>query len=499
MLRYCGFCFCVLLTSIASGQQSQAYRIWSDSTNTFKVKASFVGVSTDQKNVLLQREDGSSISVAIARLCGDDQRFVSSKLNLTSASPFRTNEASPAAQSVPESKVDLSPQPDVSIVIVEGIGISSDEALRDAFRQAVRQVVGMLVDAQTQVANDKLIEDRILTYSNGYVKTYRMVGVTQSGGLYRCKISAMVIRKAVQEKLQIERIVEGKVDGNSLFAEALTKKQTQTDAKAIISSSFDDFPINLLKAEQVGEPTIDVLPDGKTAATAIVKVAIDRSAYESFSKRLIEILDKVALDKGQFVLKTKPSGKVGSAVLYSVDIERNRSDDFAARMPKSVLPGTKKFNPAVTVLAIVEGVSADFQSSKWRYFSLDRSIEPLLLSLATKKVRLYTEFKNDQGGLVDIKSHRVFAPGTDRRGAHYPEEIYGGLCANPIHLGGRNIRYDAIDTPVFFITPFIAGGDDQTYEYTTMLQYREVSVVDIEDLKNIAKIQYRFEMYGDAE
>ena len=57
-------------------------------------------------------------------------------------------------------------------VIAEGVGDSHDNAIKDAFRNAVRQVVGVYVDSETLVKNDKLVDDKILTLSNGFINDY---------------------------------------------------------------------------------------------------------------------------------------------------------------------------------------------------------------------------------------------------------------------------------------------------------------------------------------
>ena len=60
-------------------------------------------------------------------------------------------------------------------VIAEGAGGTSDEVLKDAFRSAVRQVVGAVVDAETLIKDDEVITDKVLTYSDGMIKTYEVV------------------------------------------------------------------------------------------------------------------------------------------------------------------------------------------------------------------------------------------------------------------------------------------------------------------------------------
>ena len=50
---------------------------------------------------------------------------------------------------------------------VTGVGTDPDKAVQNAFSQAIEQVVGVLVDADTVVKNDQLIRDEVLTYSRG--------------------------------------------------------------------------------------------------------------------------------------------------------------------------------------------------------------------------------------------------------------------------------------------------------------------------------------------
>src|SRR5712692_9942416 len=60
-------------------------------------------------------------------------------------------------------------------VVAEGVGQTAEDARKDAFRNAVRQAVGALIDAETLVQNDQVIKDEVLTYSNALVKSYKEV------------------------------------------------------------------------------------------------------------------------------------------------------------------------------------------------------------------------------------------------------------------------------------------------------------------------------------
>ena len=66
---------------------------------------------------------------------------------------------------------------DVEIVKVKGQGVGADkaEALKDAYRDAVERAVGLYVDAEQMMKNEKLVTDQILTQSNAYIEKYNIV------------------------------------------------------------------------------------------------------------------------------------------------------------------------------------------------------------------------------------------------------------------------------------------------------------------------------------
>lgn len=115
-------------------------------------------------------------------------------------------------------------QPSTQVVIAEGVGKTPDDALKDAFRDAVRQVVGAVVDAEIRVRNDEVIDDQILTYSDGFIKTYQKVPGSEKRqeGLTRLKIRATVERRSVIAKLTAAKVAVKGLDGENLFAEVTT-------------------------------------------------------------------------------------------------------------------------------------------------------------------------------------------------------------------------------------------------------------------------------------
>ncbi len=116
-----------------------------------------------------------------------------------------------------QSTVQLSePTPEDTEVLAEGVAVvtssvaaARDRAIDDALRKAVEQGVGVYIDSETQVGNFELIEDRILSNSQGYVSSYRIIDEGQEGDLYSVVIRADVQSGEVEDDLTAIGILLG--------------------------------------------------------------------------------------------------------------------------------------------------------------------------------------------------------------------------------------------------------------------------------------------------
>jgi hypothetical protein len=119
-------------------------------------------------------------------------------------------------------------------VISEGVGKTAEEALRDAFRSAVRQVDGAVVDAETLVKNDEIISDQVLTYSDGFIQTYQELSSQEEGGLFRKRIAAQVVRRSIVARLQGMSVTVKPIEGKDLAAAVVTcALTTRRDATSL--------------------------------------------------------------------------------------------------------------------------------------------------------------------------------------------------------------------------------------------------------------------------
>lgn len=96
-------------------------------------------------------------------------------------------------------------------VTVTGVGISKDDAVRDALRNAVEQAVGTLVDSETLVQNMAVVNDEIYTKSQGFVRDFDVLNSQVSGGQYTVTVRATIDTEPNSElmtKLQKLKLIE---------------------------------------------------------------------------------------------------------------------------------------------------------------------------------------------------------------------------------------------------------------------------------------------------
>lgn len=77
-------------------------------------------------------------------------------------------------------------------VIVTGVGSDKSSALQDAFRNAVEQSVGLMVDSETLVNNAVVIEDSIYTHAIGFVKNYNILSEQLNGDMVVLRVNVNV-------------------------------------------------------------------------------------------------------------------------------------------------------------------------------------------------------------------------------------------------------------------------------------------------------------------
>lgn len=179
-------------------------------------------------------------------------------------------------------------------VVITGIGVDIDKAKQNAIRNAVERVIGSYVVSDTIVKNSQLLKDEILSYSGGYLKEMKIISQGKNeDGLFTVQIEAVVISTKLKRKLESLNIATKKVEGESLFGEAVSKINEQKDASSLLKETLSKFPQAAYETT-FGKPEIKTINSTKNTAEVIIPLIIKWDA--KFIAELKDIISKVSTE-----------------------------------------------------------------------------------------------------------------------------------------------------------------------------------------------------------
>jgi hypothetical protein len=203
--------------------------------------------------------------------------------------------------------------PDTIVEEAEGSGTTGEEAIRDALRNAVHKAVGVLVDGEVLVKKEDVISDKVLTYSDGFVTSYKELSRKEQDGLTHVWIRAHVEQRKLLADLRTAGVSLGPVDGQGLVASAITRKDALDTGAALLSKTLAELP-NVVVAEVRPINALDY--DAETHILNLsVSVRVDRTRYLALADSLAAVLNKISLAKTSVLLNTLPTVGVGDHLL----------------------------------------------------------------------------------------------------------------------------------------------------------------------------------------
>jgi len=519
----------LLLTGVLASAVGQAEaRTWTDATGRYTIQGDFEKLEKGTVNI--RRDDGKLVRIPLEKLSEADRQHVRTLTTSAEESPF----AVAPEQHMPADKTNTSDgEKDVQTVIAEGVGLSRDEALKDAFRAAVQQVVGTVVDAETLVKNDELIKDQVLTYSDAYVPQHKIVGERQEAGLVRMKIQATVKRRSLVMKLKAANITTKAIAGQSMFGDIVSELDAEQNARALVEKALEGFPLNCLTAEVVDKPELVERDSDKATIRILMSFQADLEAYDAFCKRLENALDGVALEKGEFSLTAGPAEQdrntkipptmakacEKTAVLLGT---RNLADEWW----QGILPRVhrKDWRKGALAIAVNDSRNQAMDRTEWKYYVVDGTCREVLAAVSSCVMEVKLSLLDNQGELVTVDRFPLLTevPGVFQEGPYFSfvnsaEGTYGfngsGYVDEPLkefngpgfqpvifkHLMGRD-HHRISDDRLYLMGPFFVpscnykGGP---FFYVPHLHVGRDMTVTLEELKRMATIKCELRYNGD--
>jgi hypothetical protein len=315
---------------------------------------------------------------------------------------------------------------DTTVVIARGVSINAEKALLSAYRNAVQQVVGVIVDAETLIKNDKVVKDEILDFSNGFVEKFEKIKDGKNDdGLYEVTIKATVKRRQLIERLQKAKVYSAKVDGASLFGSVISEMDAQKKGAKLLEKALSDLnlPYSLLKAEVVNlKPKILKKLDTEIQAQWSIRVQFDMEKYQKVVfPKLKQVLGDIALEKNEQLLLQDPRRVKNDADIRGVDRKGAVFvNPFCSRMEYATFRAPVSKRPAKDVFPI-------FLLEKWTQSTKQQWYRCYWVDV--KSIKVLTEFLDGLGQARPLRELRLSLIGADKSPL-YEKSI---AWADPIH------------------------------------------------------------------
>ena len=127
-------------------------------------------------------------------------------------------------------------------VEVIGEGTTVDQARQQGFRLAVEHAVGTVVASETEVRNDRVARDEIITYAAGYVDRFEVVEQQQVGNRVLVNMKVWVRPSRIANRLLNRSATAGTVEGARISTQIQTLQHERKSGDRLLSSVLADFP-----------------------------------------------------------------------------------------------------------------------------------------------------------------------------------------------------------------------------------------------------------------
>lgn len=208
-------------------------------------------------------------------------------------------------------------QQQTEVVEAEGVArilqgntdIARDNAIVDAQRKAVEQVMGVFMSSESIVENYELLSDRILTQSSGYIKTYQILDERKDGNDFRVRIQATIGLGELENDIEaIQHLIRQKGNPRMMFLvqEEITGLRTAGVASSDMSQAETVLVQAFLNAgfEVVDSATVAQNINRDKALKAIEGDAATASALGQQYGADVIITAKAAASSGEKILTT---------------------------------------------------------------------------------------------------------------------------------------------------------------------------------------------------
>lgn len=144
----------------------------------------------------------------------------------------------------------------VYYIEVIGEGRDPEESRKNGFRLAVEQAVGSIIASETEVQNNRVARDEIISYASGYVTRYEIIQQLPSPIGARTVMKVWVAKNPIANRLLNESKVAGRVEGSQAAVSFTTLVEERVAGDKLVAAVLSDYPRRAYDIE-VGKSRVD--------------------------------------------------------------------------------------------------------------------------------------------------------------------------------------------------------------------------------------------------
>lgn len=138
-------------------------------------------------------------------------------------------------------------QNDEITLVVTSDGFSKDDATKNALRAAIEQTYGVFVSANTDILNDELIKDEVVTLSSGNIKKYTEIAYLSDNDNHHTITLNVTVSKAKLQSYAKSKGAECELDGASLASDIELQILYKKNEELAVRNLINEFLLQLDK------------------------------------------------------------------------------------------------------------------------------------------------------------------------------------------------------------------------------------------------------------
>lgn len=187
---------------------------------------------------------------------------------------------------------------------VTGTGSTQEQALKNAFREAVQIKVGSAILGARETVNDKLTKDEVANYSAGYVDDYKIINTETTSSMTKVTVDVWVRHSDMAMHKTNFGKDEKSFNGDRLDAQYDTIKTQRNDANMVYEKIVNDFPSKAFDLK-FGLPNPIVHPNNELVFEIPYQMSWNQAYLKSMREALSIVGDRKRMSQAKIEVRTE--------------------------------------------------------------------------------------------------------------------------------------------------------------------------------------------------